>query len=77
MTYDGEEGPVAIPLDAGVQTQSVAAVPSAAVVADNNDNDSDTVIEVRRKNPAIVQQAAAAPGINFHMSLILKAGSFQ
>ena len=77
MTYDGEEGPVAIPLDAGVQTQSVAAVPSAAVVADNNDNDSDTVIEVRRKNPAIVQQAAAAPGIDFHMSLILKAGSFQ
>jgi hypothetical protein len=65
VTYDGEEGPVAIPLDAGVQTQSVPA--TQAVVADNNDNDDDTVIEVRRKNPAIVQQAVAAPGANLHL----------
>ena len=53
VTYDGEEGPVAIPTDAGVVQQA-----ATAVTAD--DNDSATIVDARQ-NQVLVQQAAATP----------------
>ena len=59
MTYDGEEGPVAIPLDAGTSSQSVVA---ASVQQDNiNDNDDTVTIVDARKQQRV--QAVAAPTI--------------
>ena len=54
VTYDGEEGPVAIPFEGGARVQA-----TVATVASNND-EAVSIVNARQ-NQILVQQAAPAP----------------
>ena len=65
VTYDGEEGPPAIPIDTPQQTSPVDEVVVAEPTVDEEEDDSATVIRTVQANPTIFRTVAPAHQV-FH-----------